>query len=128
MEGVSSSTRMKYFYPPTKSIMLASVKPGEKIEPGHKQVYRKSGPVVQHRDAPEPYPPRRFHPGDPSDAFVLKGGTVNYVDGESKTINIPDKDHANFYGVLTKLSFWKKWLCLIRIIIRIVWYCNKISL
>lgn len=101
MEGMSTSARFKYFYPPTKSVMQPSIKPGEKYEAAHQQVYRKTGPVLQHRDAPEPYPPKRFHPGEPTDIFVLKGGTAKYSDTMAPSENIPDKDHANFYGVLS---------------------------
>lgn len=100
MEGMSTSSRFKYFYPPTKSVMQPSIKPGEKYEAGHQQVYRKTGPIPQHRNTAEPYPPKRFHPGDPTDMFILKGGTAKYSETETKVDSIPEKDQANFFGVI----------------------------
>eukprot|EP00345_Euplotes_harpa_P005945 CAMPEP_0168329154 /NCGR_PEP_ID=MMETSP0213-20121227/6939_1 /TAXON_ID=151035 /ORGANISM="Euplotes harpa, Strain FSP1.4" /LENGTH=205 /DNA_ID=CAMNT_0008332425 /DNA_START=1 /DNA_END=615 /DNA_ORIENTATION=- len=95
MESMTSSTRLKYFYPPTKTILEPACKPGDERTIGHKQLYRKTGTVVQHRDAPEPYPPRRFHQGDPSDLYVLKGGTANYEDNHKA---VSEKDQAAFFG------------------------------
>ena len=98
MDSTLRKTRQSHFYKPVKSIVPHASRPADPLTPGVVQLFRKTGKVVQHKEAPEPFPPKRYHPGESSDLFVLKGGTANYKDDPS-TREVPAKDQAHFYGI-----------------------------
>ena len=98
MQNTMTSTRKLYFYPPSKAALPPTTKPGQKPGVGDNQLYRSSGPVPKHQFSPEPWPPKRFHQGSPSDMFVLKGGTKNYSEQPKVVDDVPQKDIATFYG------------------------------
>mmetsp|Transcript_8527 Transcript_8527/g.9654 ORF Transcript_8527/g.9654 Transcript_8527/m.9654 type:complete len:192 (-) Transcript_8527:52-627(-) len=104
MDNALGKTRRMYFYPPSKAIVPKATKPGVKESPANNQLYRQTGPVPKHLHSPEPWPKKRFHQGEPTDLFVLQGGTAEYTEAPKKVTQLPQKDVSAFYG-LTKTSY-----------------------
>ena len=91
-----------HFYPPARAKVLPVKEPGRVEDAPNNQLFRKTGKIYAHKYSPQPWPAKRFHQGESTDLFVLKGGTKNYKDAPGKSLNVPDKDIATFYGMKDK--------------------------
>uniref|UniRef100_A0A7S3NXE0 Uncharacterized protein n=1 Tax=Euplotes crassus TaxID=5936 RepID=A0A7S3NXE0_EUPCR len=105
MDNSLRKTRKMHFYPPARAILPKQANPGKPEEATENQLFRQSGQVPKHKFSPEPWPPHRFHQGDPQDLFILKGGTKGYSDVPKKGSAVHDKDYSNFYGMKDQTSY-----------------------